>query len=378
MTDAPRRLFLSPPFQSGDEARYLQEVLDSNWLAPLGPAVDAFETEFAQVVGAAHAVALSSGTAALHLALVASGVGEGDEVATSTLTFAASAFAILYVGARPVFIDADVDSWNLDAGMLEDWLKSRAALGRLPKAVLAVHLYGQACDVDRLRSACERWGVHLMDDAAEALGTRYRGHPLGCYSRVAAWSFNGNKLVAASGGGMLTTSDGVLARRVRKLASQSREPASHYEHAELGFNYRMPSVVAAIGRAQIRSVEARVTARRAHFNAYRTALGGIPGVTFPSEAAWGRHSRWLTCCMIDRTVCRATREDVRRALEDENIESRPVWKPMHEQPVFRGYESVGGEVASRLFRDGLCLPSGTAMTTAERDRTISTVLAALA
>ena len=351
----------------------VQEAIASNWVAPVGPMVDAFEREFAEAVGAPHAVALASGTAALHLALLAHGVGPGDEVVTSTLTFAASAFAIRYVGAIPVLVDCDEGSWNMDARLLADFLARRAREGRLPRAVLPVHLYGQSCDVDAIRQACAPWGLPIIDDAAEAVGTRYAGRPLGASLACAAWSLNGNKIITSSGGGMLTTHDVAIARRARKLATQAREPAAHYEHAEIGYNYRLSNISAAVGRGQLRTLEERVTARRAHFAAYSDALSDVSGLSFAPEAAWGRHTRWLTCCLIDPAVARADRESVRLALEAADIEARPVWKPMHEQPVFRDCERVGGAVASRLFRDGLCLPSGTGMSVEDRDRAIAVI-----
>ena len=372
-----QRVYLSPPFQSGDESRLVQEALDSNWIAPLGPMVDAFEEEFRGVVRARHAIALSSGTAGLHLALVALGVGPGDEVATSTLTFAATAFAIRYVGATPVFIDSDAESWNLDATLLTDWLERRARVGRVPKVVLPVHLYGQSCDMDRIRAACARWGVALIEDAAEALGATYGGGAPGEGSRCAVWSFNGNKIITTSGGGMVTSDDHALVERMRKLASQAREARVHYEHAEIGYNYRLSNVSAAIGRAQLRTLDARVAARRAHYNAYHSGLMDIPGFSMATEMPWGRHTRWLSCCLIDAAITGRSPEQVRLALEAHNIEARPVWKPMHEQPVFRDCERVGGDVASRLFREGLCLPSGTGMTAADRERTIAVIRSAL-
>ncbi len=365
------RLHLSPPHQTGDELTLVQEAISSNWMAPLGPMVDAFEREFAEAVGAPHAVAVASGTAALHLSLLAHGVGPGDEVLTSTLTFAASAFAVRYVGATPVFIDCDATTWTMDIALLDDALRQRARRGRLPKAVLPVHLYGQACDVDAIRGCCDRWGIAVIDDAAEAVGTRYRERPLGASTPCAAWSFNGNKIITSSGGGMLTTHDPDVARQARKLATQAREPAPHYEHAAVGYNYRLSNISAAIGLGQLRTLEDRVAARRAHFAAYERALSGLPGLSFAQEADWGRHTRWLTCCLIDPGVARTDRESVRLALEAADIEARPVWKPMHEQPVFGDCEQVGGAVASRLFRHGLCLPSGTGMSAGDRERTIA-------
>lgn len=367
------RLYLSPPHLTGREGVLVQQAIASNWVAPLGPMVNAFEEEFAHVVGAGHAVALSSGSAALHLALIHLGIGPGDEVVTSSLTFAATAFAIRYVGATPVFIDSSADSWNLDPELLADWLDVRGKAGRLPKAVIAVHLYGQSADLDPILAAGERWGVPIIEDAAEALGSSYRGRIPGTLGCCGIWSFNGNKIITTSGGGMLVTDDAVFASHVRKLATQAREPAPHYEHAEIGYNYRLSNISAAIGRAQLETLEQRVAARRAHFEAYRAALSDLPGITFAEEMHWGRHTRWLTCCTIDPAQAPTDRERVRLALETVDIEARPVWKPMHLQPVFMGCEMAGGVVSERLFDQGLCLPSGSGMSASDRDRVVAAV-----
>ncbi len=367
------RLYLSPPHLTGTEATLVQEAIASNWVAPLGPMVDLFEAEFAATVGARHAVALSSGSAGLHLALLHHGIGPGDLVATSTLTFAATAFAIAQAGATPVFIDADADSWNLDPGLLADWLATQGRAGRLPRAILPVHLYGQSADMASILGAADRWSVPVIEDAAEALGSSYRGRAPGTLGTCGIWSFNGNKIITTSGGGMLATDDTALATHVRKLATQAREPAPHYEHREIGFNYRLSNISAAIGVAQLRSLEERVQARRRIFQRYQAGLSDLDAIRFAPEMPWGRHTRWLTCCLIDPARSAADREQVRRLLEAENIEARPVWKPMHEQPVFAGATVVGGEVASGLFRDGLCLPSGSAMTDADVDRVVEIV-----
>ena len=367
------RLYLSPPHLSGTEAELVQQAIASNWIAPLGPMVDAFEQEFAAAVGAPNAVALSSGTAALHLALVDLGVGTGDEVVTSTLTFAATAFAIRHTGATPVFVDCSADSWNIDPALLAEWLDDRGKQGRLPKAVLPVHLYGQSADLEPIIAAANKWNVPVIEDAAEALGSDYRGRAPGTVGTFGVWSFNGNKIITSSGGGMLATSDPARAAHVRKLATQAREPAPHYEHREIGYNYRLSNISAAIGRAQLATLDSRVEARRRNFAQYHEALADLPGITFAAEMPWGRHSRWLTCCTIAPELFGSDREAVRLALEAVDIESRPVWKPMHEQPVFAGCETVGGEVTSRLFRDGLCLPSGSQMTTDDVGRVCEVV-----
>jgi dTDP-4-amino-4,6-dideoxygalactose transaminase len=366
------RILLSPPDLAGDEIELVQEAIRSGWVAPLGPMVDAFEREFAEVVGAKYAVALSSGTAALHLALIDAGVEPGDEVATSSLTFAATAFAIRYVGATPVFIDSEPRSWNLDPELLATWLDDRGRRNRLPKAVIPVHLYGQTADRDAILETCRRWGVTVIEDAAEALGATYRGHPPGNGARCAAWSFNGNKMITTGGGGMLTTDDPRVEAHVRKLATQAREPVLHYEHAEIGYNYRLSNVSAAIGLAQLRTLDRRVRARRAHFEAYQRDLADLPALTFQEEMGWGTHSRWLTCCLLDRGYG-LDRQELLARLSEAGVEARPVWKPMHEQPIFATCTAIGGLVSSMLFKKGLCLPSGSGLTEADRDRVISAI-----
>lgn len=359
------RIYLSAPHLSGREQHYIQEALDTNWVAPLGPNVDAFERAFAETVGTSHAAALSSGTAALHLALILAGVGTGDEVLVSTLTFSASVNPIVYQGAKPVFIDSERVSWNMDPALLAETLARKAKTGRLPKAVILVHLYGQSADIAPILAACNRYEIPLIEDAAEALGATYHGRAPGTLGKTGIFSFNGNKIITTSGGGMLVSEDAALIAHARKLATQAREPAPHYQHSEIGYNYRMSNVLAGIGRGQLEVLEERVQARRRHFDYYQNTIGDLPGVDFMPEAPWGRHTRWLTVITIDPKQFGADREAVRLALEAENIESRPVWKPMHCQPVFAGCETVGGQVAEAFFQDGLCLPSGSNL--GERD-----------
>lgn len=367
------RIHLSIPHMSGGELDFVREAFETNWIAPLGPNVDAFEREFAELVGTKAALAVSSGTAALHLALRVLGVGSGDEVWVSTLTFAASVNPIIYEKATPVFVDSDTRSWIMDPELFVDALEQRAKTGRLPKAVVLVHLYGQSADIDPILEACQRYGIILIEDAAEALGATYKGKTPGTFGTFGIYSFNGNKIITTSGGGMLVSDDEKLIAHARKLATQAREPVVHYEHTEIGYNYRMSNVLAGIGRAQLRVLEDRVAARRRNFEYYHRHLSDLPGLEFMPEAPWGRHTRWLTTLTIDPNAFGATREDVRLALEAANIESRPVWKPMHLQPVFRGYDAIGGAVAERLFRDGLCLPSGSQLTEAELGRVVEVV-----
>jgi pyridoxal phosphate-dependent aminotransferase EpsN len=360
---------------SGEEETLVHDAFQSNWVAPLGPHVDAFEQEFAAVVGSPHAVALSSGTAALHLAMILVGVNPGDEVLVSTLTFSASVNPIRYIGATPVFLDSEEGSWNLDPELLECALRDRARAGRRTAAVVAVHLYGQSADLDPIMEVCARYGVPLVEDAAEALGATYHGRHPGTFGRIGIFSFNGNKVITTSGGGMLVTSDEALARRARKLATQARDPAPHYEHSEIGYNYRLSNILAAIGRGQLRVLESRVQARRRNFERYSLALGSVPGITFQPEAAWGRHSRWLTCVLIDPAEFGADREKLRTSLEAQDIEARPLWKPMHLQPVFADCQVIGGTVAERLFDRGLCLPSGSSLTDEDHARVVEAIAA---
>jgi pyridoxal phosphate-dependent aminotransferase EpsN len=371
----PPRIHLSPPHLGEDERKLVLEVFTSNWIAPVGPDVDAFEREFAVVVGAPHAAALSSGTAALHLALRRLGVGPSDEVFCSTLTFVATANPIVYEGAVPVFIDSDTRSWNMDPALLAEELDAAARRGRLPRAVVVVHLYGQSADLDPLVAACARHEVPLVEDAAEALGASYKGRAPGTAGTFGAFSFNGNKIITTSGGGMLVSPDAEQIEQVRFLASQAREPAPYYEHSTIGFNYRLSNVLAAIGRGQLHVLRDRVAARRRTFAYYAEALAHVPGLSFMPEADYGRSSRWLSVMEVDPAEFGATAEDIRCHLERSNIESRPVWKPMHLQPLFRVCRRVGGRVAERLFERGLCLPSGSALTNSERDRVVATVLA---
>ncbi|HST60829.1 MAG TPA: aminotransferase class I/II-fold pyridoxal phosphate-dependent enzyme [Longimicrobium sp.] len=366
-------VYLSPPHMGGREQELVAEAFASNWIAPLGPFVARFEEEFAARVGVAHALALSSGTAALHLALMEAGVGRGDEVLVSTFTFAATVNPILYVGATPVLIDSEPVSWNMDPGLLEDALVRRAAAGRLPKAVILVHLYGQTADLDAIVALCERYGVTLIEDAAEALGASYRGRAPGGFGRSGVFSFNGNKIITTSGGGMLVSDDGDLIAHARKLATQARDLAPHYEHSEIGYNYRLSNILAAIGVAQLEVLEDRVQTRRRNFDYYRVALADLPGIEFMPEAPWGRHTRWLTCITVDPAVFGADREAMRLTLEARGIEARPLWKPMHMQPVYARYESVGGRVSESLFERGLCLPSGSSLTSEQLERVVDAV-----
>ena len=368
------RIHLSPPHMSAVERQLLLEAFDSNWIAPLGPEVDAFEREFAAYIGVGHAAALSSGTAGLHLAMLLLGVGPGDEVLVPTVTFVATANAVRYVGATPVFVDSDPLTWTIDPGLVREELDRRARRGQLPKAVVTVDLYGQCCDHRSILDACEEHGVAVVEDAAEGLGATYRGAPAGRFGALAVFSFNGNKILTTGGGGMLVSDDGDLVARARHLASQARQPVPHYEHEELGFNYRMSNLSAAVGRGQLRTLDERVALRRANVAFYRAALAEIPGVAFMPVAPYGEPSGWLTCITIDPESFGATRDEVVRLLDRGGIEVRPTWKPMHQQPLFRDSTVVGGVVADRLFEAGLCLPSGSDLTAEDRTRVVAALL----
>jgi dTDP-4-amino-4,6-dideoxygalactose transaminase len=365
------RIYLSPPDVGAAERELLLDAFDSNWIAPLGPHVDAFEREFASAVGVPHAVALSSGTAALHLSLLALGVKASDEVIVSTLTFAATANAVVYVGATPVFVDASPATWTMDPDLLEDELERRARNGRLPAAVIAVDLYGQCCDYARIATTCERYDVPLIEDAAEALGASYEGRPAGAFGRCAAFSFNGNKIITTSGGGMLVSHDRAIVDRARHLAAQARDPAPHYQHSDVGFNYRLSNLLAAVGRGQLKSLDSKVSRRRAIRSRYARELEFLGGIRVLADADYGRSNGWLTCITVDAEGFGASNDAIRQHLELANIESRPVWKPMHLQPAFRGCRVCGGAVAARLFAAGLCLPSGSRMSSPEQARVIA-------
>jgi dTDP-4-amino-4,6-dideoxygalactose transaminase len=367
-----RPIFLSPPHLSGLEQQYVAEAFRSNWIAPLGPQVDAFEAEFCDVVGCQNALAVSSGTAAIHLALLALGVGAGDEVFVSSFTFSASVNPVRYVGAKPVFIDSEERSWNMDPALLEEALVRKAKTGRLPKAVILVDLYGQTADMDAIVPLCEKYGVPIVEDAAEALGASHGQKSAGTFGRLAVFSFNGNKIITTSGGGMLVSPERSLVDHARKLSTQARDKAPYYQHSEVGYNYRLSNILAAIGRGQLKVLDQRVKARRNNFEGYRAALSDVAGISFMPEAAWGNSTRWLTCITLDSQL-QANVEVVIERLEQEGIEARRLWKPMHLQPVFREFEAFGGALSERLFDAGMCLPSGSALSPAEISR-IATIV----
>jgi pyridoxal phosphate-dependent aminotransferase EpsN len=366
-------ILLSTPHIGNYELAFVKEAFDTNWIAPIGPHVDAFEQEFCQVTGASYAAAVSSGTAALHLALQLVGVTRGDEVFCSTLTFAATANPIVYLGAKPVFIDSDRISWNMNPDLLQEALQKRAYFGKLPKAVIVVHLYGQSADIEPIIKLCDQYNIPLIEDAAEALGATYKGLSPGTFGRFGIYSFNGNKIITTSGGGMLVSDDDQLITKAKFLATQARDPAPHYQHSEIGYNYRLSNVLAGIGRGQLQVLNERVTARRRNFEIYKSTLGNLPGIEFMPEANFGYSTRWLTALTITPEAFGADREYIRIQLAKQQIEARPVWKPLHLQPVFSEYECIGGKVAENLFLHGLCLPSGSNLTDEDLARVINAI-----
>jgi dTDP-4-amino-4,6-dideoxygalactose transaminase len=369
---AMARVFLSPPDVGVTEREAIVRAFDGGWIAPLGPEVDAFEAELAAATGRDHGVALSSGTAALHLALVLLGVGAGDRVAVQSLTFSATANAVRYVGAIPVFIDSEPASWNMDADLLGETLDAGGI-----KAVITVDLYGQCADYDRIEAMCEHHGVPLIEDAAEALGATYHDRPAGTFGALAGLSFNGNKIITTSGGGALVTGSADWAAKARFLATQARDPAPHYQHSELGYNYRLSNLLAALGRAQLSGLARRVDRRRDHNRFYREAFADVPGIDFMPEAPGCRSTFWLTALTVDPAVTGVNREAIRVELERHDIEARPVWKPMHLQPYYEDYEMMGGTVSNRLFELGLCLPSGSNLSQEDRTRVVEIVRSAI-
>jgi len=373
VTKGTNRIWLSPPDVREPERKMLLAALDSGWVAPTGPDVFAFEAELADRCGTAHAVAVSSGTAALHLGLLLAGVGPGDDVLVPTLTFVASANAPTYCGARPIFIDSDPATWNISPQLLADELDQRRRERRLPAAVVTVDLYGQCADYDAILPMCEELEVPVIEDAAEAVGATWRDRPAGSFGRFGVLSFNGNKVITTSGGGALLTDDDDAAARARSLATQAREPTVHFEHSEVGFNYRLSNLLAAFGRGQLMSLDERIERRREIRGRYEDALAGVPGLRLAPEDPRGTSNAWLTCITLDPAEAPCTPTDVRRHLEGHDIESRPVWKPMHAQPVHAGAPARLDGTADRLFATGLCLPSSSGMSDGDLDR----VLAAL-
>jgi pyridoxal phosphate-dependent aminotransferase EpsN len=368
------RIYLSPPHMSGNELKYIEEAFKTNWIAPLGPNVDAFEKELAKYVGIEGSVAVSSGTAAIHLALRLLEIKTGDRVFCSTLTFIASASPILYQGAEPVFIDSEPDTWNMSPIALERALEDAKREGKLPKAVIVVNLYGQSAKMDEILSLCNKYNIPVIEDAAESLGSTYKGKKSGTLGKFGIYSFNGNKIITTSMGGMLVSHDMEALKKARFLATQARDPALHYQHSQLGYNYRMSNILAGIGRAQLEVIEQRIKARRAIFQRYFEELGQIDGVCFMPELEDTVSNRWLTALTIDQEKLNVNPVDIIKYLDKENIEARRVWKPLHLQPLFEGIKYYphheNYSVSEALFENGICLPSGSNMTPDQQDRVI--------
>lgn len=367
------KIWLSSPHMSGEEMRYINEAFESNWVAPLGPNVDGFENELASYLGAQHCCALSSGTAAIHLALINLGVGIGDEVICQSFTFSATANPIVYQGATPIFVDSEPETWNMDPALLEEAIRGRIKKGKKPKAIIIVHLYGMPAKVDEIVSIAQKYDIPLVEDAAEALGSRYNDRFCGTFGTMGVLSFNGNKIITTSGGGALVSDNQEYIQKARFLATQARDNAPHYQHSNIGYNYRMSNILAGIGRGQLKAIDLRVKQRRANNAFYRELLGGIEGVSFHTESGSRYSNYWLTSILIDSNKTQRTREELRLAFEAENIESRPLWKPMHLQPVFNDVPAYTNGFSEKAFEMGLCLPSGSNLTDIEKVR-ISGVL----
>lgn len=353
------KIWLSSPHMGENEFRYVKEAFDTNWIAPLGPHVDGFEQDLCAFTGTAHAAALSSGTAALHLALILLGVGPGDEVICQSFTFSASANPIVYQGATPVFVDSEADTWNMDPELLRVAIIDRLAKGKKVKAIIPVHLYGMPAKMDEIMVVAAEYNIPVIEDAAEALGSTYNGQACGTFGELGVLSFNGNKIITTSGGGALISANEAYIQKARFLATQARDSAPHYQHSHIGYNYRMSNVCAAIGRGQMTVLSERIRQRRANFDFYNAQFGAVAGFDFVSEPAGSFSNRWLSTVLINpEQTGGISRETLRLHLEKDNIESRPLWKPMHMQPIFASAPAYLNGVSEKLFEAGLCLPSG--------------------
>lgn len=372
-----KRIYLSPPHMSGREIKLVKEVFKSNWIAPVGPDITAFEKEVCQYTGANSAVALTSGTAALHLALILSGVGEGDEVLCSSFTFAGSAFPIVYQNATPVFIDCDKKSWNMDPILLEEAIQDRIKSGKKPKACIIVHLYGNSADLDPIIEICNRYDIALIEDAAESLGTKYKDKFSGTMAPLGVYSFNGNKIITSSGGGMLVGYNNETIEKARHLSTQARDDYPYYHHTNVGYNYRMSNVVAAIGRGQLSVIEEKVEKKRSNYNRYRDIFRDIGGIDLMPQNDYERANCWLTCITVNYEICGFTNNDLIATFEENNIESRHLWKPMHRQPIFKDKPFYVTGISDGLFENGLCLPSGTDLQEDDFDRISKCILSVI-
>jgi dTDP-4-amino-4,6-dideoxygalactose transaminase len=371
------RIYLSPPHMGGTELAYIQNAFDTNWIAPLGPHVDAFENDLSGFLQVKACAALSSGTAALHLALIQLNVQQSDYVICPTFTFSASANPILYQKAIPVFVDSEKETWNMDPELLEEAVQFCLRQNKKPKAIIVVHLYGMPAKLKAIQKIADDHGIPIIEDAAESLGSTYYGKHTGSFGTFGILSFNGNKIITTSGGGALVSSNIEAIKKTRFLATQARDPAPHYQHSTIGYNYRMSNICAAIGRGQMEVLSDRINARKKNFNYYQSRLSVLPAITFLSEPENVSSNRWLTTIQIDSTQTSATPNAIRLALESLNIESRPLWKPLHLQPIFAQFPSFVADISTNLFFNGLCLPSGSALTEAHLDRICSSVEATI-
>lgn len=359
------RIYLSPPHMGGNELKYVNEAFTSNWVSPAGPHIDAFEKQLSTYNNIPYCVALSSGTAAIHLALIMLGVEAGDEVICSSFTFAGTCNPVVYLKATPVFIDSEADTWNMDPELLEEAIKDRIKKGKKPKAIIPVHLYGMPAKIREIMEVAKRYEISVVEDAAEGLGASCYGKKLGTFGDLGVYSFNGNKIITTSGGGALASENEHWISKAKFLSTQARDPAPHYQHSEIGYNYRLSNVCAAIGRGQMEVIDLRVKQRREIFSFYEKQLGPL-GINFQPEVVGSYSNRWLTCMVIPDNL-KVSPEDIRLKLEQHNIESRPLWKPMHQQPVFKDAPFYGGAVSEKLFKKGLCLPSGSSLKPEELD-----------
>lgn len=370
-----KKIWLSSPHMGGEELNFVNEAFDSNWIAPLGPNVNGFEEDLQNYTGVKQAAALSSGTAALHLALIMLDVRQSDEVICQSMTFSASANPIAYQGAVPIFIDSEDKTWNIDPNLLEDAIKDRIAKGKKPKAIIYVHLYGMPALINEIIEVANKYDIPLIEDAAEALGSRLKNVHVGGFSDIGILSFNGNKIITTSGGGALISNNEEYVKQARFLSTQARDNAPHYQHSHIGYNYRMSNIVAGIGRGQMKVLDKRVEQRRANYDFYVNELSFFEGISFLSEPEGHFSNRWLTTILVDPIKTNGvTREDIRLALEKENIESRPLWKPMHLQPVFKDAPNYSNGTSEKLFENGLCLPSGSNLTDDDKERILKTIV----
>ena len=371
------RIYLSPPDISNQDRFAVQSAFDSGWVAPVGPDLDAFEAEVAIRVDRSYACAVNSGTSALHLALLALGIKPGDRVICPSLTFAGCAFPITYCGAEPIFVDSESDTWNMDCKLLKSAIETSLAEGRKPKAVIVVQIYGQCAKMDPLLTLCNEHQIPIIEDAAESMGASYKGKPAGSFGDLSFLSFNGNKIITTSGGGMLLGNDLALIEKARYLSQQAREPVLHYEHKAIGYNYRLSNILAALGRSQLTDLDRRILIRKKHFEAYMQSIGKLPGILFMPISSEGSPNYWLSCIILDRTQSKVSRDELISICHDASIEIRPIWKPLHMQKVFQEKQMFGGAVSESLFYNGLCLPSGSNLLDEDREKVISILSSAL-